>query len=277
MTDNDIVDTANNDDDLGSIPSMIPEREDIADRRGQRSIVDRNTKTASSRKILTGSSGKSFSRDLLAFGLLALSLTIALGGIVYLYKQLQQTQQNLAAATMRVEQLEARLVTTDTSLTKSEVLLGAKLKSMDAAIESNKTEVHKLWGASEKINHSFQVESTDLQQQKEKLQSVSDQAQQTATQVATDSALLKTVDNTVKEAAQRMEIVQESLNDLNTDTKSLKEKQSHLESDMGKRVTTLEDTAKSTDVFRRNTMDELRKLHEALSQLQTSPAATKSP
>jgi len=92
-----------------------------------------------------------------------------------------------------------------------------------------------------------------------------------------DGALLKNVDNTVKEAAQRMEIVQENLNDLGADAKSLKDKQSHLEGDMGKRVSALEDTSKSTDVFRRNTLDELRKLHEELAKQQIQPAAGAKP
>lgn len=272
MTDDNVTHTLA-DDELGSVPRVVPEREDIADRRGRRSFISRNA----------GVSGKSAMnnqntiRQVLAPGLLAISLTIALAGVVYLYKQLQQTQQNLVAATERIEQLEKRLVTTDTTFTKSEVLLGAKLKSMDELIDSNKSEVRKLWGVTEKNTRMIQTQNTDMQQQKTGLQSVTEQAQQTANQVARDSDLLKNVDNTVKEAAQRMEIVQENLNDLGADTKSLKDKQTHLEGDMGKRIAALEDTAKSTDVFRRNTLDELRKLREELIKQQTQPATNTKP
>ncbi len=273
ITDNDATDLPAGDDELGAIPSMVPESEDIADRRGRRSFIDRTTRRSlPQKKLPTERSGLNRMQDVLVPGLVVVTLALALFGIIYLYKQLQQTQQNLVAATARVEQLEARLVSTDTTLTKSEVLLGAKLKSMDELIDSNKSEVHKLWGVTEKNTRALQAQNTEVQQQKTDLQSVTEQAQQTAGQLATDSALLKNVDSTVKEAAQRMEIVQESLSDLNTDTKSLKDKQVHLESDMGKRVTTLEDTAKSTDVFRRNTLDELRKLHEELSKQQVQPA-----
>jgi len=65
--------------------------------------------------------------------------------------------------------------------------------------------------------------------------------------------------------------------DVSADAKSLKDKQSHLEGDMGKRVSALEDTSKSTDVFRRNTLDELRKLHEELAKQQIQPAAGAKP
>jgi len=280
MTDDNVIDAPAGDDELKSIPSMVPEREDIADRRGRRSFMSRDAKPSTAGKPLANNPDTAhqiLAHRLLAPGLLAMSLTIALAGIVYLYKQLQVTQQNLAAATSRVEQLEARLVSTDTTLTKSEVLLGAKLKSMDASIDNNKTEIHKLWSASEKSVHVQQVQGDDLQQQKTQLQNVTVQAQQTADQAAKDSALLKNVDNTVKEAAQRMELVQENLNDLSADTKQLKDKQSHLENDMGKRVTALEDTSKSTDVFRRNTLDELRKLREELTKQQTQPATGTKP
>ena len=259
---------------LDAIPRITPEREDIDSRRGRRSFIPRNDARAVTKRT---DASQSFLHGSTTLGVFILSFVVLLAGVVYLFLQLQQTRESLIAATVRVEQLEGRLVTTDTSLTKSEVLLAAKLKSMDVLIDGNKLEIHKLWGSSEKNTKSIQSQGSDLQQQKQLLQSTSELLQQTAAQVATDNTLLKNVDNTVKETAQRMEIAQENLGNLNADTKALKDRQSHLEGDLGKRVVTLEDTAKSTDVFRRNTLDELRKLKEEISKAQSVTAAKPAP
>jgi len=251
-------------DEIVAMPSITAEREDRAERKnkgpGSRRKMD-ETRGAAVPKVARNSEQM---RTLAAIALLALSLVIVIGGIVYLRSELQKTQQNLLAATERVEQLEARLASTDTTMTKSEVLLSAKIKSMDGQIEVNKNDLRKLLVSVEKNNKAIQAHDIELQQQKPMLQSVTDQAKQTADQVTADSALLKNVDNAVKETVQRMELAQESINDLGSDAKTLKDKQAHFETDTAKRVTVLEDTAKSTDVFRRNTLDELRKLREEL-------------
>lgn len=269
MTENDTAAMGSPDDALGDIPSITPEREDIDSRRVRHPFVSRSNKTVTSRKAGADNMDQSFLRSKMVIsGLIVLTVGV-LAGIIYLFLQLERANKNLAAATQRVEQLETRLVSTDTTLTKSEVLLAAKLKAMDALIDGNKTEIRKLWAAAEKNSKALQAQNTEIQQQKPVLKNVTIQAQQTADQVASDGVLLKAVDNTVKEAAQRMEIVQESLTDLHADAKLLKDKQSSLEIDVSKRVTALEDTAKSTDVFRRNTQDELRRLKDEISKSQS--------
>jgi uncharacterized protein YoxC len=277
MTENDAVTIDAPDDEFDAIPSITPEREDIDSRRGRRSFASGSANKVVSRKTDPDNAPRFFLQGTAVVSMLIVSIVGTLIAVVYLFLQLQQANKNLATATLRVEQLETRLVTTDTTLTKSEVLLAAKLKSMDALIDGNKTEVRKLWAAAEKNSKALQAQNAEIQQQKPALQKVINQAQQTADQLASDGVLLKTVDSTVKEAAQRMEIVQESLADLNADTKSLKDKQSSLEGDMGKRVTSLEDTAKSTDVFRRNTLDELRRLREEISRSQAVTATKVAP
>lgn len=265
--------TDNTNDNFDAMPSITPEREDIADHNGRVSI-DRHKKDGAMNATYKAQQISGDMRTLIAMALLAFTLLLVIGGLVYLRHQLQKTEQSLLAATTRVEQLEARLVSTDTTMTKSEVLLGAKLKSMDVQIDNNKSEIRRLAGVSDKNTRAIQVQSADLQQQKPILQSVVEQAKQTEDQVAIDGALLKNVDNTVKEAVQRMEIAQENINDLSSDIKSVKDKQLATDTNLGKRVAAVEDNAKSTDVFRRNTLDELRKLKEELLK-QTTGAGTK--
>lgn len=272
VTDSEIVDNSETDE-LAAMPSIRPEREDRLERKSQLFSRRRQKKDAEAAASGTPKISAQM-RTLITIALLAFALIIVTGGIVFLYNQLQETQQSLLAATTRVEQLEARLMNTDTTMTKSEVLLSAKIKSMDDQTEQNKNEIRKLWSLADKNAKAIQAQNTEIQQQKPLLQTVTDQAKQTADQVAADSVLLKNVDNAVKEAVQRMEIAQESINDLSSDAKALKDKQAHFETDTVKRVTVLEDTAKSTDVFRRNTQDELRKLREELVK-QTPGAGVK--
>lgn len=276
MSDKDTNTPHVSDDALDAMPSIMPEREDIDSRRGRHSTIAKGGKTPDGREAGAKNAGSAHSSGSMTKGLMALCV-VTLAAVLYLLFALQQTRQSLAAATARVAHLEERLVTTDTSLTKSEVLLAAKLKAMDTLLDNHKQELNKLANLGDKQARALQSQTAELQQQKLQLKNTGDQLKQTVTQVASDSALLTNLGNTSKETAQRMEIVQENLSDLNADTNALKSKQSALESDTGKRLTALEDTAKSTDVFRRNTLDELRKLREELNKPALQPAVGTKP
>lgn len=275
MSDKDSVHNHASDDNLGVIPSITPEREDIDSRRGRQSSLSRSNKAPDDKEVDVKKPGPVQASS--TNKILVVLCAAAVLGLIAVLALLLQTRQNLAATTARVEQLEARLVTTDTSLTKSEVLLAAKLKAMDASIDNNKTEINKLASLADRQAKHLQSQSAELQQQKSQLKNTADQLKQTTGQVAADSTRLTNVDNTAKETAQRMEIVQENLGDLKSDAGALKEKQNALENDAGKRLSALEDTAKSTDVFRRNTLDELRKLRDEVSRLAAPPAAAAKP
>ena len=276
MSDKDSTHTHAADDSLGVMPSITPEREDIDSRRGRHPLISKSNKAQDDNRSAAVENANSL-RASSTNKMLVVSGIVLVAGLVGISALLYQTRQNLMAATARVEQLEARLVTTDTSLTKSEVLLAAKLKAMDAQLDSNKTEINKLANLADRQAKHLQSQTAELQQQKSQSKSTAEQLKQTVSQVAADSTRLTNVDNTAKETAQRMEIVQENLGDLKGDTGALKEKQNALENETGKRLTALEDTAKSTDVFRRNTLDELRKLRDEVSRLATPPAAGAKP
>lgn len=262
------------DEEFKSVPSITLDEEDIARRHGRRGATSVLPGAKVSKR---GASGV----DKVILGLSA-AILVALAGIAWLYHGLQQSTQQLTAAAMRIEQLEARLVSTDTTLTKSEVLLADKLKSIDQLLETNKTEIRKLWGLAGDVQRKAieQAKATN-EQQSATLKSLQEQlaasgqkleAQQTSLDLLTVTT--KNSEASAREAVQRMEIAQEKVGLLDGDVKTLKQKQSQLETDYSKRIATLEDTAKSTDVFRRNTQEELRKLREEL--LRQSIPASKS-
>jgi len=260
------------DEEFESVPRITLDEEDIARRHGRRPAVSPATEVIASKvsilnvhKIILG---------------LGLAILIALAGIAWLYQGLKQSTQQLAAAAIRIEQLEARLVSTDTTLTKSEVLLADKLKSIDQLIEANKTEIRKLWGlagdtqrkAIEQAKATNEQQNTTLKNLQEQLAASNQKLDAHQASLDQLGIVTKNSEASAREAVQRMEIAQEKVGTLDSDVKTIKQKQSQQEADYSKRITTLEDTAKSTDVFRRNTQDELRKLREELLR-QSAPAA----
>ena len=261
------------DEEFESVPRITLDEEDIARRHGRRPVASPATEVITS-KI----SASNVHKIIMGLGL---AILIALAAIVWLYQGLKQSTQQLAAAAMRIEQLEMRLVSTDTTLTKSEVLLADKLKSIDQLMDANKTEIRKLWGlAGDTQRKAIEQAKTTNDQQSALLKNLQEQLAASdqkldAHQAGLDQLTLttKASEASAREAVQRMEIAQEKVGTLDGDVKTIKQKQSQQETDYSKRITTLEDTAKSTDVFRRNTQEELRKLREEL--LRQSAPATK--
>lgn len=244
-----------------SVPRITLDEEDIVRRHGRRS-------PAPEVKALTVGVS-SVNKTIMGLGL---AILVSLAGIAWLYQGLQQSTQQLAAAAVRIEQLEMRLVSTDTTLTKSEVLLADKLKSIDQLLDANKTEIRKLWGLAGDVQRKAleQAKATN-DQQSASLKSLQEQLAASNQKLDAHQASLdqlgvvtKTSEASAREAVQRMEIAQEKVGALDGDVKALKQKQSQQEIDYSKRIVTLEDTARSTDVFRRNTQEELRKLREEL-------------
>lgn len=261
-----------------SVPKITLDEEDIAQRHGRRASharADHETVEVPSSPVLQAAAVPGSSRVLLGLGLVIL---VALGGIAGLYLALQQSAQQLAMATERINQLEARLASTDTTITQSEVLLADKLKSMDHLIDTNKSEIRKLWGlVGDTQRKAIEQAKATNDQQNVTLKNLLEQSAASNQRLDTQQGVLdqlgvvtKNSEASSREAAQRMEMAQERVGALDSEVKNLKQKQSQQETDYSKRLATLEDTAKSTDVFRRNTQDELRKLRDELLRQTTS-------
>lgn len=258
-------------DELNTVPSITLDQEDIEQRQGRR--ID--SVLASPEKMQSSSSQKVF------VGLGALIL-VALAGVGWLYLALQQSEQQLFLAVTRIEQLEGRLVSTDTTITKSEVLLADKLKSTDQLIETNISEIRKLWGlagdtqrkAIDQLKSTNDQQGTALKNIQERLANGVQQLDAHQASLDQLSLTAKNSESSAREAVQRMELTQEKMTAIDGDVKNIKQKQTQLEGDYSKRLAALEDTAKSTDVFRRNTQEELRKLREEL--LRQSASSVKS-
>jgi len=246
------------DKEMDKVPRIALDREDIAQRRG--ASAPRPSAAASNQMTMI---------------LLAALAIVALGGLAFLFLQLQKYQQELQSARSRIDQLEQRLSSTDTSMTQSTVLLASRLKDMDDASMANKNDIHRMSGILDRNGKSLDANATDIKSLQAAVKDMQPQLQQAVTQAATNTAQLKTIDSTEKETAQRVEVVEESVSSVEADTKALKEQQQKQD----KRVATLEDTARSTDVFRRNTQEELRRLQDGMMKLlpAAAPAATPAP
>lgn len=261
------------DEDIDSLPSITPERDEIADRQGMRLSARRTRETEhvtspvdSAEVAVAGPD-----RMLVPVVILACLLAVAIGWVVYLQIHLARAEAGVVSAASRLEQIESKLVSTDTTITKSEITLAAKIKSMDIAIDTSKADIRKLTASLDQGHRILDAHATSLQKQQGDIQSLQGLSKQTAELAATHSEQLKIVDATGKENNQRLEILQESLNEQIDKIKALTDKQTRLDSDLGKRVLSLEDNAKSNDVFRRNTNDELAHIKDML----TRPAPAK--
>lgn len=248
--------------DFGSVPRITIDNEDVGRHRHQKQTVP-----ASGAKIILPSW-----RILGLVGtILAIGFIICGAFIFHLKNKQEATRQELLAAVARLETLEAKLASTDTTITKSEVLLAGKLKSMDEMIATNKSEVKKLWAGLERNSRAIDMVSGQTKQHAASLQEISPKLERVIGEAARVSSRLESVDGLVREAGQRMEVIQENSADILAKQKLLIEKTTGLESNFSGRLGALEDSARSTDVFRRNTLDELRKIRDELTMKAGSP------
>lgn len=273
------------DEEFESVPRITLDEEDIAQRHSRRAANVRGVDGGMGESPVIPAAAVMAvpvsKRILMGLGLAAL---FALVSIVWLFLSLQNSAQQLATATARIDQLEARLVSTDTTMTKSEVLLADKLRSMDQLIDANKGEIRKLWGlAGDTQRKAIEQARVTNDQQNATLKNLQELLAANGQkldvhQVTLDQLVVVTKNSEAssREAVQRMEIAQEKVGVLDNDVKNIRQKQSQQEVDYGKRIATLEDTAKSTDVFRRNTQEELRKLRDELLR-QNAPVSKSNP
>lgn len=259
-------------DDIDSVPSITLDQDDIAARQPRasrrRAVEEIAPATPGASQLAPA---KRPPMIVIAIVLLTVLLIAAQVAIVFLYKHLSRAEADLVAATGRIEQLEHKLTSTDTTITKSEVVLAAKIKSIDGALDANKADIRHLTTQAEQHRRLTDSHTATLQKLQPDLQAVQAQAKQTADLAANQREQIKTLDASTRENNQRVEMLQETVNELSGTTKTLSEKQNHLDADLGKRMNTLEDNAKSNDVFRRNTNDELARIKDML----TKPAAAK--
>ena len=252
-------------DELKSVPSITLDQEDIAGRQSHR---------APSHPAVDDATGSARPPTVAArwWQVLVPALAISLAATFWVYRDLQQTRQQLAAAAARIDQLEARLASTDTTITQSEVLLAGKLKSMDQQIDGNKGEIRKLWAlAGDTQRKALEQAKATNDQQNATLKNLQEMVTEHSRSLETQQnalnqfgATAKNSETSAREAVQRMEIMSEGVGSLEAEVKTLKQKQAQQDSEYNRRTTALEDTAKSTDVFRRNTQEELRKMRDEL-------------
>lgn len=248
--------------DFESIPRISIDDDEIDNRRQQKV-----TSTPGGRQGMTSGLSRRVAYVVMAAffaGLIACAVVI-----FHLSQQLQASRQELSASAARIEKLEMKLASTDTTITKSEVLLAAKLKSMDDMIASNRTEVKKLWGAQERNSRAIDASAALLKQHASSLQDIKPRLDGSLEEISRISSRLENVDGLIRESGQRMEILQENAADISAKQKQWIDKSSSMEGDFSARLNVLEDTVKSTDVFRRNTLDELRKIREELTRKST--------
>lgn len=258
--------------DIDNIPSITLEQDDIASRHvdSRSSGSSAVTENSSIEGLKSG-----MSKAMLIALLLALLSFILI--FIYLYKQQQVNHILLGTADVRIAQLESKLDVTDLSLTQSDAALAAKIQSMDTLIKDNQSEVRKLWGVAYDTNKKAIALNTQGRKQQAKtlaatekrLQSVVKQAKTNEKTLNGVQSVVNSNTSLVKETAQRMAILQESLLVLEEQQDALKAAQAQFD----RRIALTEDAIKSIDVHRRNVNDELRQIKEELRKRQPSSEA----
>lgn len=178
--------------------------------------------------------------------LLAALLALALAG--FLYKQLQESQQQLQASNTQIIQSERRIADLEGRLRLADNESTQSLTVLQANIKENSAEIRKLWGvANDRNRKAIDQLKADAAKLQETVASLDAGLKQQVTEVAGEvkvlSDLMEGQQSIVARADRAVSSQTETL-------KELSEKLSALDSDLRKRVGSNEEAIKAIDAFR---------------------------
>jgi chromosome segregation ATPase len=125
---------------------IVPERDEAISSRA------RQTKSGDSRRDKTTRTTKPESSSSKASGLLIFLLLVSFAASGYLYYQLQLSDTIQQDLTARIVDMEGKLSVTDESLSESGAAMQAVLRDHDVKIDTNLSEIRKLWGVAYDTN-----------------------------------------------------------------------------------------------------------------------------
>ena len=248
-------------DSFDDIPSVVPERDEIASYNRSQSGSSRSSSSSSA-----GMGGGAKFFLFLAF-VLAVAAAAAAG---YLFQELQKSNAALADATERLVSLEERLSSTDESVNESAAVQGVKIKEL-------MSEVDKLWASAWRKNQAeIGKYSKQLAVQGGKLGKAESalQVQKTSlTALQTQLGDVQALSSTIKEAQSTSLSHQAQLSELDDTIAALKVSVSG----MKKKVSENQEWVKSFNTFRKQTNSKLGQLESSINRRPVSQSTLQPP
>ncbi len=246
------------DEPLDDIPSVAPERDEIASYQQTRAG-----------KTTSKSSGGSGGFLLFLAFLLALAAAVAAG---YLYQELLKSTAALADATDRISSLEDRLSSTDESVSESAAVQAVKIKELGAQADKAMSEIDKLWASAWRKNKAT------LEEQGKQLASQSSRLGSMQNGVDSLQASIERVEAELQKAQQQAQLVKEvqassiaqnaQLSELNDAVAALKVSAGGLQKKVGEN----EEWVQSFNSFRRQINSKLNQLEDSIIQRTSQPS-----
>jgi len=246
--------------DKKSTPPIVPDRREMIGRKGSsnsggqgNSDVNKSNKPS----ISGGGSSNKFS----ALILLLLLLLIAGGYGGYEYVVLAKKHENLS---IRFDELESRLMSTDESVSQSGAALQLKLSKHESDLKRHWSEIRKLWGvsndrnktniASNKKDISFLANQNN--QSKANLESLKTNLELTEKRVTDNKTLYSNTDKELKALDKKIMKLSDRLNKM----KILQDKHERSQVEIDEAVTAI-------DSFRRQTIQKLYSLEQRVKSM----------
>ena len=262
------------DKDFSNLDPIVPEREERIGRGKSQSTQAGGTKHP--KKEVKSSSSSKGRGDSVLWKLLVLILVVGLGGLGYFF--VQQTGQ-LNQLQNRFDALEAKIVSTDESLSQSGAALGIKLKDHDVELDKHWSEIKKLWGISYDRNRK-NIESLQktLAAQEKTLKGLQASMAARKKEVSNFNARLDKNSKSLDAVVNSSMAVKLEMNDLVSQSQSvtdqvnkLKAKIDSLKQNLNSRVATNEEAIGAIDAYR---LQVNRDIQQIKQQLNTSPSSS---
>ncbi|MDR0781786.1 MAG: hypothetical protein LBF16_14030 [Pseudomonadales bacterium] len=256
---------AHDSDHLDDIPSLVPERDELASHRNKQR---RGSASAAAPPIYAGvvaartSGFVSFVLTLLFFGLCG---TAAAG--YYFYTKGQQSQMSLERALTRIEQLESRLNLVDEASVQSSTGL------LDR-VNTNFSEIDKLWAARNQLRTAVDGLTAKMAEVEKTSKAMETAIGSQAALVNANTNQLKTLDQSIQridritQNISSMENLGPQLTALNTDLGRVKTAMEQVKSDVQSRLNASEQDIESINRFRLQVNQTLSTMQENVNRLQ---------
>ncbi|MDT8397212.1 MAG: hypothetical protein RQ899_01180 [Pseudomonadales bacterium] len=245
----------NHDDD--QIPSIVPERDELVYHRKKKR--GNSIPLAQEAVVVRASGGVRFLLTLLTLGLFATG-----GGAYFFYQQGMSARTDLQAAAMRISELENRL--SAVGETTEESTLGLLRR-----IETNFSEIDKLWAARNENRTNIASNKTALENQAKTVASLESAVSNQGGILNQNATALTNLDNrltTITGNIAGIGNLGQQLTALNADLNRVKASMSTLESDMTSRVNNAEQDIESINAYRLQMNQTVSTLQDSINRLQ---------
>lgn len=255
-----------NQDDIDDIPSLVPERDELASHRK----VKRDTSAARAGRSSVAPAAETYvgggTSGVVVFflTLLTLGLVATAGGAFYFFRQGQQSQADLLTALNRITSLEATLNDMDAATKESSLGLLEK-------VDTSMSEIRKLWDARNAVKKEVETLTASMaavQKAAKDLETALSAQGGTVTQQRTAVTALQSRLEEISKNFAGMGNLGQQLTQLNADLNRTKNAMDQVQKDVEGRLKATEDDIESININRLQLNQTLNALQNSINQLQ---------